>query len=260
SRFGEHDLSGYVSHIGNVRAAIEWAFSDRGDITAGVELASWAAPLFAGLSLLEECRQWCERALAALDDAGRGTSQEMILQEALALSSMFTRGASDQARAAIERGLTLANGFQDRRRQLQLLFGLLRLLMRLGDFRAALAAAQQSEAIAQAAKDPASQLIADFMLSTCHHFRGDQAAAQLYGERGLARAAQLGTFTPNFFGFDHRPYAPTSLARALGLRGFSNRALGLAKEAIDGAASRDNPLSVCISLGYASPVFLWTGD
>jgi predicted ATPase len=54
STFGEHDLSGYAPHIGNVRAALEWAFSDHGDIAVGVELATWAAPLFVGLSLLDE--------------------------------------------------------------------------------------------------------------------------------------------------------------------------------------------------------------
>ena len=56
SRFGEHDLSGYAAHIGNVRTALQWAFSDDGDVSLGVELAAWAAPLFIGLSLLEECR------------------------------------------------------------------------------------------------------------------------------------------------------------------------------------------------------------
>ena len=124
SLFGEHDLSGYAPHIGNVRAALGWALSDHGDVAVGIELATWAAPLFIGLSLLEECRGWCERALAALDDASRGTRQEMILQEALAMSSMLTRGHSDQVRAAIERGLALAEAFQDRARQLRLLVGL----------------------------------------------------------------------------------------------------------------------------------------
>ena len=69
SRFGEHDLSRYAAHIGNVRAALQWAFSDDGDVTLGVELAAWAAPLLVGLSLLEECTRWCERALASLEDA-----------------------------------------------------------------------------------------------------------------------------------------------------------------------------------------------
>jgi hypothetical protein len=92
-----------------VRAALEWAFSDEGDITVGVELAATVAPLFIGLSLLEECARWCERALAGLDAPARGTRQEMILQEALALSSMYTSGKSDQVRAAIERGLALSS-------------------------------------------------------------------------------------------------------------------------------------------------------
>src|SRR5580692_3035308 len=112
SLFGEHDLSGYAPHIGNVRAALGWALSDHGDAAVGIELATSAAPLFFGLSLLAECRGWCERALAALDDASRGTRQELILQEVLAMSSMFTRGHTDQVRAAIERGLAIAEAFQ----------------------------------------------------------------------------------------------------------------------------------------------------
>jgi predicted ATPase len=260
SRFGERDLSGYTSHIGNVRAALEWAFTDDGDPAVGVELATWAAPLFVGLSLLEECDRWCERALACLDDAARSTRQEMILQEALALSSMYTRGNADQVRAAIERGLALENSFGDRRHQLQLLYSLYRLLMRLSDFRGALAAAQQSATLAEGAQDPADLVVADFMLGTCYHFMGDQAAAQFYGERGMARAAEPGTIIPNFFGFDHRIYAPISLARTLWLRGFPDQARSIARTAIDGAAARDNPLSICVSLAYGSPVFLWSGD
>ncbi len=141
SKFSEHNLSGYSPHIGNVRAALEWAFSDRGDIAVGVELAACAAPLFVGLSLLDECRSWCEQALATLDEPGRGTRREMILQEALALSSMFTKGNSDEVRAAIERGLALAETFEDRDRQLQLLFGLNIFFTRIGDFRGSLTVA-----------------------------------------------------------------------------------------------------------------------
>ncbi len=112
SLFGEHDLSGYAPHIGNVRAALGWALSDHGDVAVGIELVTWAAPLFFGLSLFEECRGWCERALATLDNASRGTRQEMILQESLAMSSMLTRGNSDQVRAAFPNPL-LTHGGRD---------------------------------------------------------------------------------------------------------------------------------------------------
>jgi predicted ATPase/DNA-binding winged helix-turn-helix (wHTH) protein len=259
SRFGENDLSGYVSHIGNVRAALQWAFSDDEDVSVGVELAAWAAPLFIGLSLLVECNRWCERALAGLGDPTRGTRQEMILQEAFALSSTYTTGNSDQVRAAIERVLTLEEAFGDHRHRLQLFVGLHRLLMRLGDFRGALEVAQQSATFAEAVKDRAGLAISDFMLGVCYHFAGDQALAQFHCERAVARAAEPDILIPNFFGFD-RIYAPICLARALWLRGFPDRARRIAKSAIDDALNRGNPLSICVALTFSSQVFLWSGD
>jgi len=59
--------------------------------------------VFVGLSLLDECRSWCEQALAALDDAGRGTRGEMILEEAVGVIVDVHQGNGDEVRAAIER-------------------------------------------------------------------------------------------------------------------------------------------------------------
>jgi tetratricopeptide (TPR) repeat protein len=260
SLFGEHDLSGYASHIGNVRAALGWALSDHGDVAVGIELATLAAPLFIGLSLLEECRGWCERALAALDDASRGTRQEMILQEALAQSSMFTRAHTDQVRAGLERGLALAEAFQDPARQLRLLFSLSIFLARLGEVRGALAVAEQAGVIAQTAKHRVGTVWAEWWGGIAHHYLGDQAAAQLHCERGMELAAELGTLNANFFGFDQRISALVYHARALWLRGFSDRALRIVQKAIDEAAIRDHPVPICISLVYASTLLLRTGD
>jgi predicted ATPase/DNA-binding winged helix-turn-helix (wHTH) protein len=260
SVFDEHDLSGYAPHIGNVRAALGWALSERGDAAVGIELAAWAAPLFIGLSLLEECRGWCERALAGLDDASRGTRHEMILQEALALSSIYTRGNSDQIRAELESGLALAEAFQDRPRQLRLLSGLSIFLTRRGDIRGALAVAEQADVTAQAAKNLVGTVWVEWRMGTAHHFLGNQAAAQLHLERGLALAVELGTLNSNFYVFDYRVFALVRLARTLWLRGFSDRALGIVQNAIDEAASRDHPVPICISLVYASMLSLRTDD
>ncbi len=261
SMFEEQDLLGYASHIGNVRAALGWALSDRGDVAVALELATWAAPLFIGLSLFDECRGWCERALAALDDASRGTRQEMILQEALALSTMFTRGNSDQVRVEFERGLALAEAFQDRARQLGLLAGLNFCLTRLGDIRGALAVAEQAGIIARAAKHPAGTVWAEWLVGFDHHFLGNQAAAQLHLERGMALAVELGTFNVNWSAVvDQRIRALVGLARTLWLRGFSDQALRIAHKGIDEAASRHYPIPICISLIYVSTFLLWTGD
>jgi hypothetical protein len=140
--------------IGNVRTALDWALSEHGDLTVGVELATSAVPLFIGLSLLEECRDWSERALAALDDASRGTRKEMVLQEALAVTSMFTRGHSDLVLSAYRRGLALAEVNEDRARQVRLFAGLNLFLTRIGDIEGALGVAEQAGKIAQAARHP----------------------------------------------------------------------------------------------------------
>jgi predicted ATPase/DNA-binding winged helix-turn-helix (wHTH) protein len=260
SLFDEHGLSGYAPHIGNVRAALGWALSDHGDVAVGIDLATWAAPLFFGLSLLEECRGWCERALAALDDVSRGTRQEMVLREALAMSSMLTRGHSDRVRAELERGLALAEAFQDHARQMRLLFGLNLFLTRLGDIGGVLAVAKQAGLIAQTAKHPAGAVWAERWEGIAHHVLGDQAAAQLHLERGMALAVEFGAFDANSFGFDQRIRALVFLARALWLRGFSDQALRIAQKAIDEAANRDHPVPICISLVFASMLLLWTGD
>jgi ATP/maltotriose-dependent transcriptional regulator MalT len=184
----------------------------------------------------------------------------MILEEALALSSMFTKGNGDEVRAAIERGLALAETFEDRDHQLQLLAGLNIFLTRIGDFRGALSVAEQGAAVARAAQNTAGPVMTDWMLGVSHHLVGNQAAAQRHCEGGMANAVELGQLNTNFFGYDHRIRALVALARALWLRGFSEQALRTAQQAIDEAARRDHPVSVCISLIYAAPVFLWRGD
>jgi predicted ATPase/DNA-binding winged helix-turn-helix (wHTH) protein len=112
SRSRTDDLAEWALHIGNVRAALDWWLSDRGDRVTGLQLATYAAPLLIRLSLFDECRRYCERALALIDEACHGTRAEMILLEALALSSKFNRENNDEAHVEIKRGLPLAENLQ----------------------------------------------------------------------------------------------------------------------------------------------------
>lgn len=258
--FGDRNMSADAPHIGNVRAALDWSFSDAGDPAIGVELAARSAPLFLGFSLLGECERWCERGISALQDADRGTKRELALREALAVSSMFTRGNGDEVRAAIERGLDLAEALQDRQYQLHLLAGLNIFLTRTGDFRAALAVAERCAIVATDVGAPPGIVMAECMLGVSYHLVGDQAAAQRHCERGLELAAAWDLVDVEFFGYDHRVRALIALARTLWLCGLPERALRRAHQAIDEAASRDHPVTICISFVYTIHVFLWTGD
>jgi tetratricopeptide (TPR) repeat protein len=198
--------------------------------------------------------------LAALDIVGRGTRAEMILQDALALSSMFIKGHSDQIRDAIGRGLELAEMFEDRTRQLRLFAGLELFFIRRGDLRGALGLAEQGGIVAQAAKNPAGIVWAEWALGLAHHGLGNLAAAQWHSERGMALAIELGATTISFFGVDQRIRNLVCLARTLWLRGFADQARRTAQQAINEAANQGHPVSICMSMVYVSGIFLWIGD
>jgi predicted ATPase/DNA-binding winged helix-turn-helix (wHTH) protein len=248
------------AQIMNVRAALDWSFSSSGDVTIGVELAERAAPSFLQLSLLDECEQWCTRALAALPQSYRETKSELILLEALAISSMFSHGNSDEVRSAIERGLHLADRLEDLHHQMQLLAGLNLFLIRTGDFRTALIVANRSMAVAEKGGDISAVIMVEWMLGVANHLVGDQAAAQRHCERGFELADQAEYVYVDFFGYDHHVRALVAMARALWLRGYASRALRFARQAIEEATNRNHPIAVSISYIYSIPVFLWVGD
>ena len=75
----------FVLNLGNLRAALEWSFSDQGDCGLGAKLTGASACLFFQAGLLPECAAWTERAIGALDtlehrDAARvGASRLLCL-------------------------------------------------------------------------------------------------------------------------------------------------------------------------------------
>jgi tetratricopeptide (TPR) repeat protein len=224
-----------------------------------VQLAASATPLLMRLSLLDECRCYGEKALAVLRDEDRGTRSEMILQEAVAYSSMFTRGNSSEVRAALERGLALATAFKETTRQLHFFAGLNAYLYRIGDFRGALAIARRASAVAEEANNSAGLIMAEWMLGIAHHCVGNQADAERHCQNGMTHAVAQTVFNPIFFGYDHRIRALVGLSGALWLRGYPNRALRTAQQAIDEASARDQPVSVCMSL-YTAQIFFRAGS
>src|SRR5260370_30085626 len=77
-------LADYGRQIDDLRAALGWAFSPRGNASVGVALTVAAVPLWFQFSLMGECLGWGERALAALDMAP-GSEQRRRMQPYAAL-------------------------------------------------------------------------------------------------------------------------------------------------------------------------------
>ena len=148
----------YVRDLDNMRAALEWAFSRDSQEVAdiGIGLAVAAGPVLLATSMLPECYRWSEQALLVLDEARRGTSDEMRLQAALGYSLMFTRGGGDEARAALDRSLSIAGDRGELTYQMWLLSALNIFHFRGGNRELTLQCAKRSLAVAEALGDPAA--------------------------------------------------------------------------------------------------------
>src|SRR5229473_2208728 len=243
-------------HVSNVRAALEWSFSEQGDKELGTALAAASAPLFLELSLLTECRFWMERAIA--EHGGRGDRREMELQEAFAVSLMFIEGNSKEVLAALTTALSLAQVLELPYDQMRLLAAHHTFLVRTGEFRGAAAVAEQNEAVAKRTADPMAMMMADWMLGVSHHLLGDQASARKHCETALKpELIQNSNWIRS--GYDQRIRALLTLARALWLEGYASRAVTVATQALHQATALDHPLSLCLCLIYRVRLFLWTG-
>jgi hypothetical protein len=175
-------------HVSNVRAALEWSFSEQGDKEMGTALAAASAPLFLELSLLTECRLWMERAI--VEHGGQGDRREMELKEAFAVSLMFIKGNIEEVHAALTTALSLAQVLNLPYHQMRLFAAQHTFLMRIGEFPGAAAVAAQNEAVAKRTADPTAMMIADWMLGVSQHSLGDQTKARRYCETALKPRSQ----------------------------------------------------------------------
>ena len=260
SIFGRRKVSPYAPHLSNLRAALEWSFSEPGDPAIGTALAAGVAPLFLDLGLLGECRHWVEQGLGALDPSEWGGHREMIFHEALAVSSMFTRGNSEDARLAIERGLALAEALDDKPHQLDLLAGLSIFLARTGRVAEALADAQRCVAVAGQLGTAPGIVMSEWILGAAHHLVGDQQAALHHLRLGFELEATSGASPIGVFGNDHRIRALMALARTQWLCGCPDQAMGTVQVALPEAIRSGFPVPICMALIFTNTIFIWCGD
>jgi predicted ATPase/DNA-binding winged helix-turn-helix (wHTH) protein len=250
----------HLAGIGNVRAALEWCFGVNGNVEIGVPLAAAAAPAFLAMSLLTECHRWSERAILALDEATRGGLEEMRLQAALGMSLMFTGGQSEAARAALNRGFSIAEACEDRLNQLQLLCQLNMFHHRRGDFEISLHYAKRSVAVAGTIASPAAIALAHSQMGISLIYMGDLGGARAELEACVQNGPGPLRTSTIFHGVHYYIGASGYLARNLWLQGYPAQAAERARLTVKDAACMDHPVTLSIALIWAISVFLWIGD
>ena len=114
-------LSSMADQFGEVRSALAWCFSDRGDRRTGVGLAAAAIPLFFKLSLFTECQLWVTRAIEALHETGGSVRHDLALHAALASARMLTGQIDELGVGYLDRAVRLAETIGDVAGQIRLI-------------------------------------------------------------------------------------------------------------------------------------------
>ncbi|MBV8335187.1 MAG: winged helix-turn-helix domain-containing protein, partial [Alphaproteobacteria bacterium] len=264
SGLSNEELTRRVREIDDVRAALDWSFSPPGDIAISVDLTAAYAPVWLHLSLMQECRERCERALQGL--APRSASQtplKMWLQIGLGNSLLHTRGPSEQAQTVLTKALQSAEALGDLRAQLRVLLDLASVIGFRGEYARAAAVSERAGAIARQIGDTAGVVLADRRMGMILLRLGRLAEAQRCFERVIQTAPsyQNKDRLPSWRYSDDRAMARALLARVLWLRGFLERAHHEAQASLGQVRGSDHQLTICRLLLYGmGRIAPMTGD
>jgi predicted ATPase/DNA-binding winged helix-turn-helix (wHTH) protein len=250
--------------LDDIRAALDWAMSPRGDQAVGLDLMAASARLWFQLSLNIEHRDRIEQVMQRLDaEAGVDPLVEMRLQIALGHAYWYSPRDHAKTGAVFERALALSDQLPDApvHYRLQALWGMWATRRALGQYAAALAFAEQYEALAKAAGDAAFSLLGDRILGLTHHFLGDQPTAQRYMTRVLSVARSTPNPPNTDFQVGPEAAAAALMPRILWLQGAPDQARAALDAAIEAARRSDHWFSLYYVLGLSGcQLDLWSGD
>jgi predicted ATPase/DNA-binding winged helix-turn-helix (wHTH) protein len=253
----------YARHVanGNLRTALNWAFSPEGDASIGVALTAAAVPLWKQLSMMAVCRGFVEQALAILGSvASRDAHRELKLQAALAASLMYTGGAVPEIAAAWTRALEISESLDNTEYQLRSLWGLWS--FHFGSGRDRLVWAQRFYTVATKRSDSSDRVIGERMIAISQYYLGDLSSARQHIEHALtddalpARKLHIIRFQA-----DQKASQGVFRARILWLQGFADQAMLSAHGAVEDARASRHAMSLCYGLALAAcPIALLMGD
>jgi predicted ATPase/DNA-binding winged helix-turn-helix (wHTH) protein len=247
--------------IDNVRAALDWCFSPMGDKTIGIQLTTAYAPVLLNLSLIGECHERCERALAGLGAAPTDARMRMQLQIALGIG-MINTGDVERTRVVLAEALEAAEHLNDLDAQARVVLDLTTLHLTRGEYGEVQASAERLKQIGHQSGDPAVTFIANRFLGDALLAFGRFGEARLCFERALGSPA-MPDDQPRAIWFHpgERAIARAQQARTLWMQGFVDQGLGQARASLEELEGTHHHVSFCRVLYYGlCRAALMTGD
>lgn len=249
--------------LADLREALNWAFSPHGDAKSGIALTVAALPLWLRRSMVAECRERVEEALARHgEEAGSDDKIVLKLQTARGWALMYNAGTARQTSDVWKAAHGLAERLDDNDYRLRSLWGLWAGNMKRAAFRDALESAFKFRDASESSLDPDDLAIADRLIGTSLHFVGDQEGARHHIEQMLERYPAPGPRSHIArYQVSPRIAALMTLSRVLWVQGYFGAATDIAAASITEARSIDHALSLCYTLAQsACPIALLNDD
>ncbi|WP_176061227.1 winged helix-turn-helix domain-containing protein [Paraburkholderia sp. BCC1876] len=240
--------------LDDVRAALGWALSPKGDEALGETLAVKTVFLLYELSLVDECCRWARRALdavAATHYGSRSTHHlrvRMELQAALGAALVYVNGPDRETRGLWSEILASAIALGDAAFEARALWGMWNGSQSSGAARNALAFAKRFASRAAETGDAGNAVLAYRLLGIASHYAGDQQQARASIEQLLLRCDSLRYGLPLGRSIDQGIVGRATLARVLWLQGWRDQAMRHAEACVVDACNQQQAIVKCYVL------------
>ena len=254
----------YGHTIGDVRSALEWAYSSNGDIALGASLTAAALPFGFQLSLIDEFKRRAQIALVALEGLDEQTPKTTLssIRLNVALANIQLNTASDLGAidTILSKAVALSNSLGVSKSKIEPLISLAILKIETGDYEASLAVTDLLTHIATTTGDPLAELITNRLRSQVCHWAGLHGTSRSLAEQVLRNPARTIPLAYSQAAVDRRVSMRIVLARTLWMQGYAEQASSTMAECLD-IAKADSPFAICqaLALGGCALAF-WTGD
>ncbi|WP_415756010.1 ATP-binding protein [Pseudomonas sp. LT1P18] len=254
-------LALYGLETDNVRAALNWAYSPKGDRTLGVELTLLSVPLWLRKSLIGECRAWVDK---GLKDRSHSVvtlrRQRMLLLTASASVLMLTFGAGQGIRDAWLQTLEDASVLNDVEHQLRALWGLWSDCCCGNQYEQALELADRYNERALAGNLHHHRLLAKRMRATALFYMADLVTARRDIREALSSPSSPYSHVIDVY-FDQRIAARCLSAQIQLLDGHTNDALLAIEQNVAQATTLNHPATLWYTLCLSAiPMALMGGN
>lgn len=239
-----------VLEVGNVRTAIEWAFSAGHDPTLAITMWCMAATFFLELGLIRECKRTCERAINELPDQFRSTQTELRLLDLTAITYFAGADYDGAMKQVLERGLELSQQLGDNKSLFHFLTGLHLAMITTGEFQNSLLVCDQYSALAIKYGGPTESIIAGWMTGSSKHYTGDLVGADASFAASAQLLAQHGIGPLHYFEVMKEIIANINTARVKWALGMPTQALQLALNVIDAGRRLPGSLAMRVTLCF----------